>query len=391
MHATKLQPWAAVLFLFPKHFLTQTKTQFTNPLPLLSFQRKRRSAWTLKTTGGHGIGSPANRRVEFSGSGSAIRDDGAATTRHSQNRIRVSTASPIWREKSRCSSGLCRSMDGVGQSAVCGAPSDPLNETRNPRCSGFAGEDFALSPKRAVSKSHSPNRVAAAKPLRGQALVSRDGGYAIQTWIAFRQRNDISNLTQPPPGARGSGPQDAGGSGKPQTKNRSLDLRFYSIPQTLPSSQPKTISPTLALLSSCGGWAVSVCRRGRRAGAAGLGKNRSCRQRRYRWCGRLAAVRYQIGADKTVGAAGASGGARLAKGEAHLDLAAIPATVDGARRGISEPTGDPRRWAGRGLPSTKGLLVRASRVAISRAWGGIEQAEQLGETMFSNAPPRSAW
>ena len=50
-----------------------------------------------------------------------------------QNRIRASTARPdLAREQGGSRRALAKARDGVGQSAVCGAPSDPLDETRDP-------------------------------------------------------------------------------------------------------------------------------------------------------------------------------------------------------------------------------------------------------------------
>lgn len=90
---------------------------------------------------------------------------------------------------------------------------------------------------------------------------------------------------------------------------------------------------------------------------------------------------HQIGADKTVGAAGGvERGARLAKGEAHLDLAALPAAGDDARR---EDLRAQQVIPGVGQEGVAldegGLLVRGFAGGyFARLGGGIEQAEQLG-------------
>lgn len=96
--------------------------------------------------------------------------------------------------------------------------------------------------------------------------------------------------------------------------------------------QTQTLFPQpLALLSPCGGIGGERLIEGG-AQAAGLAEIAAAASVDIGDAGALRPVHYQIGADKTVGAAGGvERGARLAKGEAHLDLAAIPAASDGAR------------------------------------------------------------
>ena len=120
--------------------------------------------------------------------------------------------------------------------------------------------------------------------------------------------------------------------GKPQTKNRSLELRFlFLFPKHTAIPTKKLFPQPLALLSPCGGIGGERLIEGG-AQAAGLAEITAAAGVNIGDAGALRPVLYQIGADKTVGAAGGvERGARLAKGEAHLDLAAIPAAGDGAR------------------------------------------------------------
>lgn len=112
---------------------------FPQPLALLSpFSEKRRSTCTLKPRAGTALVPPANRRVEFHGSGAP--------------------------------SGMMAQPQSAQGCAVCGAPSDPLDETREPAkravCRGrrllvlFAKESGSF-------KSHSPQPEGRAKSCRG--------------------------------------------------------------------------------------------------------------------------------------------------------------------------------------------------------------------------------
>lgn len=74
---------------------------FPQPLALLSpFSEKRQSTCTLQPRAGTVLVPPANRRVEFNGSGAP--------------------------------SGMMAQPQSAHGCAVCGAPSDPLDETREP-------------------------------------------------------------------------------------------------------------------------------------------------------------------------------------------------------------------------------------------------------------------
>lgn len=136
----------------------------------------------------------------------------------------------------------------------------------------------------------------------------------------------------------------------------------------------------LVLISPCGGiGGERFIESG--AQAAGLAEITAAASVDIGDTGALRSIQYQIDADKTVGAAGdVERGARLAKGEAHLDLAAIPAAGDGARREDLRAQQVIPGVGQEGVALDKGgLLVR--RLAsgyLPRPRGGIEQAEQLG-------------
>lgn len=112
---------------------------FPQPLALLSpFSEKRQSTCTLQPRAGTVLVPPANRRVEFNGSGAP--------------------------------SGMMAQPQSAHGCAVCGAPSDPLDETREPAkravCRGKRllvtfGDFWSF-------KSHSPQPEGRAKHLRGQ-------------------------------------------------------------------------------------------------------------------------------------------------------------------------------------------------------------------------------
>ena len=164
-------------------------------------------------------------------------------------------------------------------------------------------------------------------------------------------------------------------------KDRSFELRFLFLFPKHFFTQTKTLFPhPLALLSSCGGIGGERLIEGG-AQAAGLAEVAAAAGVDIGDAGAWRLVLYQIGADKTVGAAGGvERGARLAKGETHLDLAAIPATVDGARR---EDLRAQQVIPGVGQEGVAldegGLLVRGFASGyLPRLGGGIEQAEQLG-------------
>ena len=70
-----------------------------------------------KATGGHGIGSPCKPPSRVQRVRSAIRDDGAAAAG-------IGAKS---REQGCSKRALAEAMDGVGQSAVCGASSYTLD------------------------------------------------------------------------------------------------------------------------------------------------------------------------------------------------------------------------------------------------------------------------
>lgn len=79
------------------------------------------------------------------------------------------------REQGCSKRALAEAMDGVGQSAVCGAPSAPLDETREPAKRAVCrGEDFwCYLPKRAgLSKVTRPSPKGGRNPIEGKALAS---------------------------------------------------------------------------------------------------------------------------------------------------------------------------------------------------------------------------
>lgn len=177
-----------------------------------------------------------------------------------------------------------------------------------------------------------------------------------------------------------------------KTQNRSLELRFlFLFPKHFFTQAKKLFPQPLALLSSCGGIGGERLIEGG-AQAAGLAEVAAAASVDIGDAGALRPVLHQIGADKTVGAArGVERGARLAKDEAHLDLAAIPAAGDGSRGedlrakqvipGVGQEGVALDKW---------GLLVGASRVAISRAFeAALSRQSSSGETIVGSAPPRS--
>jgi len=143
-------------------------------------------------------------------------------------------------------------------------PSAALRPTRwtrggNPRSGGFAGgKTFGVICQRERSfQSHSPSRVAAAKPLRGQGpRVLHGEAMPSKRWIAFRQRNDISwiafrqrnDISTPHPGPLPQGERDLSegcrGFGKPQTKTAALICGFYFYSPNTFSLKPKPYFPT---------------------------------------------------------------------------------------------------------------------------------------------------
>ncbi len=111
--------------------------------------------------GKHGIGPPANRRVEFNGSGAP--------------------------------SGMMAQPQSAQGCAVCGAPSDPLDETREPAkravCRGR--RLLVLLPKRAVfQKSLAPARRAG--EILSRAAPSRPAWRS----HANKERGKVSALRQ---------------------------------------------------------------------------------------------------------------------------------------------------------------------------------------------------
>lgn len=146
-------------------------------------------------------------------------------------------------------------------------------------------------------------------------------------------------------------------------------------------AQAKALFPQpLALLSPCGGIGSERLIEGG-AQAAGLAEVAAAASVDIGDAGALRSIQYQIGADKTVGAAGGvERGARLAKGEAHLDLAAIPAAGDDARREDLRAQQVIPGVGQEGVALDEGaLLVRGFAGGyFARLGGGIEQAEQLG-------------
>ena len=113
------------------------------------------------------------------------------------------------REQGCSKRALAEAMDGVGQSAVCGAPSDPLDETREPAKRAVCrGEDFwCYLPKRAVfPKSLAPARRAGETLSRAEPSRPAWRSHAIKALDGIQQRNDISSPHPGPlpQGARGS-------------------------------------------------------------------------------------------------------------------------------------------------------------------------------------------
>ncbi|MNG02056.1 hypothetical protein D3C84_850630 [compost metagenome] len=97
--------------------------------------------------------------------------------------------------------------------------------------------------------------------------------------------------------------------------------------------------------------------------------------------GALRPLLHQIGADKTVGAArGIERGARLAKGEAHLDLALpLMARARAGREDLRAQQVIPGIGQEGVAFDEGGLLVRSLASGyLPRPGGGVEQAEQLG-------------
>ncbi len=127
-------------------------------------------------------------------------------------------------------------------------PSAALRPTRwtrggNPRSGGFAGgKTFGVICQRERSfQSHSPSRVAAAKPLRGQGpRVLHGEAMPSKRWIAFRQRNDISppHPNPLPQGARGSDRRMPRLRQTTNKKTAALSCVFYFY-------SPNTFSPVI--------------------------------------------------------------------------------------------------------------------------------------------------
>ena len=143
-----------------------------------------------KATGGHGIGPPCKPPSRVQRVRSAIRDDGAAEAK-----------------------------DGEGQSAVCGAPSDPLDERREPakRAVCWGRRLLVLFAKESGSfKSHSPQPEGRAKPLRGQSPRLFDAEAHQPDWRA-------KEVSSPHPGPLPQGEREVDRKplrlhGRPQTK-----------------------------------------------------------------------------------------------------------------------------------------------------------------------------
>lgn len=93
----------------------------------------------VKATGGYGIGSPANRRVEFNGSG--------------------------------VPSGMMAQPQSAQGCAVCGAPSDPLDERREPAKRAVCrGKRLLVT--FGLSKVTRPSQKGGRNPVEGKALAS---------------------------------------------------------------------------------------------------------------------------------------------------------------------------------------------------------------------------
>lgn len=164
-------------------------------------------------------------------------------------------------------------------------------------------------------------------------------------------------------------------------KNRSLELRFLFLFPKDALTQAKALFPQpLALLSPCGGIGGERINEGG-AQAAGLAEIAAAASIDVGDAGALRPLLHQIGADKTVGAArGVERGARLAKGEAYLDLALPLMARDRAGREDLRAQQVIPGVGQEGVALDKGrLLVRGLASGyLPRPGGGIEQAEQLG-------------
>ena len=130
---------------------------------------------------------------------------------------------------------LAEARDGVGQSAVCGAPSDPLDETReSAKRAVCRGEDFwCYLPKRAgLSKVTRPSPKGGRNPVEGSALTS----FKLKAKpSACRQTGEPKRLapltlTLSPKG-RGDQTEKCRGFGRPQ-KNRSLGCNASQLSLT---------------------------------------------------------------------------------------------------------------------------------------------------------------
>lgn len=115
------------------------------------------------------------------------------------------------REQGCSKRALAEARDGVGQSAVCGAPSDPLDETREPAKRAVCrGEDFwCYLPKRAVlQKSLAPARRAGETLSRAAPSRPAWRSHAIKALEGIQPRNDVSppHPNPLPQGERGADP-----------------------------------------------------------------------------------------------------------------------------------------------------------------------------------------
>ncbi len=113
---------------------------FCKPLAQLSpFSGKRRSTCTLKSRAGTVLVPPANRRVECNGSGAP--------------------------------SGMMAQPQSAHGCAVCGAPSDPLDETREPaKRAVYRGKRLLVT--FGLSKGTRPSPKGGRNPFEGKALAS---------------------------------------------------------------------------------------------------------------------------------------------------------------------------------------------------------------------------
>ncbi len=147
------------------------------------------------------------------------------------------------REQGCSKRALAEAMDGVGQSAVCGAPSAPLDERREPA-------------KRAVCRGRRPLVTLGLSKVTRQAAQRRRNifeGKVLASCMAKPCHPNVGlhsargmtlaplTLTLSP---KGRGAQTAGcrGFGKPQ-KKRSLELRFLFLFPKHPSIPTKNYFP----------------------------------------------------------------------------------------------------------------------------------------------------